>query len=85
LLLLLFSGYNSLAVANLGLQSASEESSTEKPEKPEKPENSEKPEKAEKFEKEGTEAGLVAVEKTENKFWDVEQLATSVSKKRNPF
>ena len=76
LLFLLFSGYNSLAAANVGLQSASEESSTKKPEKPEK---------AEKFEKEGTEAGLVAVEKTENKFWDVEQLATSVSKKRNPF
>jgi hypothetical protein len=82
LLFLLFSGYNSLAVANLGLQSASEESSTEKSEKPEKPE---KDGKAEKFEKEGTEVGLVAVEKTENKFWDVEQLATSVSKKRNPF
>ncbi len=82
LLFLLFSGYNSLAVANLGLQSASEESSTEKSEKPEKPE---KDEKDGKFEKEGTEVGLVAVEKTENKFWDVEQLATSVSKKRNPF
>jgi hypothetical protein len=82
LLFLLFSGYNSLAAANLGLQSASEESSTEKSEKPEKPE---KDGKAEKFEKEGTEVGLVAVEKTENKFWDVEQLATSVSKKRNPF
>ncbi len=79
MLLLLFSGYNSLAAANLGLQSVSEESSTEKPEKPEKDE------KFEKFEKEGTEVGLVAVEKTENKFWDVEQLATSVSKKRNPF
>ena len=85
MLLLLFSGYNSLAVANLGLQSASEESSTEKPEKPEKPEKDGKDGKAEKFEKEGTEVGLVAVEKTENKFWDVEQLATSVSKKRNPF
>ncbi len=82
MLFLLFSGYNSLAAANLGLQSASEESSTEKSEKPEKPE---KDGKAEKFEKEGTEVGLVAVEKTENKFWDVEQLATSVSKKRNPF